>query len=119
MELDEKETKTALEGLYVSAKHNDSLAVAVWCKKLDEIGVGFRAQNYIFSEASRDFSPGIPSGKINVAFDIALEQYSIRRVAEMANDVVGIKDGDSSKTLTEAVGEIQKMNLKNSIQLKS
>ncbi|MDD3596674.1 hypothetical protein [Sulfuricurvum sp.] len=88
MELDEKETKTALEGLYVGAKHNDSLAVAVWCKKLDEMGVGFRAQNYIFSEASRDFSPGIPSGKINVAFDIAKEQYAVRRTLVMAPEQI-------------------------------
>lgn len=86
MDLNEKETKTALEALYVAAKHHDNLAVGVWCKKLDELGVGFRAQNYIFSEASRDFSPGIPSGKINVAFDIAKEQYAIRRVAEMVSD---------------------------------
>lgn len=90
MDLNEKETKTALEALYVAAKHHDNLAVGIWCKKLDELGVGFRAQNYIFSEASRDFSPGIPSGKINVAFDIAKEQYAIRRVTEMTSDGAGL-----------------------------
>lgn len=107
MDLNEQETKTALEGLYVAAKHNDSLAVGIWCKKLDELGVGFRAQNYIFSEASRDFSPGIPSGKINVAFDIAKEQYAIRRVAEMASDqVVPDKAVNNLETNTIKKGDI-------------
>ena len=86
------DTKEALSGLYVAAKHKDDIAVDIYIKKLDEMGVCFKAQNYILEKASADKTPGIPGYIIENASRIAEDFVALKRIASLAPPGLTLSD---------------------------
>ena len=95
------DTKEALTGLYVAAKHKDSIAVDIYTKKLDEMGICFKSQNYILEKASLDKTPGIPG-------------YIIENASRIADDFIAMKDianlAPVGMTLSDAILEVSREN---------
>ncbi len=59
------EFQNCVYGLYSAVKHCDSIAVGLYCEKLDVWGLEWSKQNNIIALAKNDGSVGIPTSLIN------------------------------------------------------